>query len=203
MEYPKRSWCLYLKGIFNYFGDDLTKFDGYVGYELERDDLHAKIKIIGRLGYRESSDNKSNTDFSKGSIEHLKTGFISKYHLDYLEFILKDIETNRYINTRKEFWRVYSIFGYFKTIDVIIKHNGKISNECIEEIAELSEYIWTISRSKLGYLLECNYKIDIPIEINKLNSLECLRSYGLEHMEQAVEKTNSFISLEFQKKVDS
>lgn len=33
MKYHRREWCLYLKGIINNKGVDLTKYDGYIGRE--------------------------------------------------------------------------------------------------------------------------------------------------------------------------
>lgn len=114
---------------------------------------------------------------------------------------LKKIEPNDYI-TENTFWHLISIFGTKFITSIIEKHNGIVNNRCIEEIAENSNLIWNLKRVKRGYILVCGVYQSMDEKhktIEQYTSLECMRKYKLEWMEDAMERTYYFIGLEFER----
>lgn len=212
MEYPKKSWCLYLKGVINSKGEDLTKYDGYVGYELYRpDSTQAILKLNNRLGYRETEDKKNSVEFYKGHeilvpVSKLTLGFQSKYHREYLKYSIKSIEENDYL-VEDYLWVLFSVFEYYNILNTIIKYKGILNNKTIEEIAILSGQEWSLTKSRTGYILECgkgvwNLLQPIPLqsppkERESLSGLEALKRYGLVTMDNAIEYC--YISFDFER----
>lgn len=211
MEYPKKSWCLYLKGVINSKGEDLTKYDGYVGYELSRpDSTQAILKLNNRLGYRETEDKKNSVEFYKGHeilvpVPKLTLGFQSKYHQEYLRYSIKSIEENDYL-VQDNLWILSSVFEYYNILNTIIKYKGILNNKTIEEIAILSDQEWSLTKSRTGYILECGKGVwnevsvvSPPKEKESLSGLEALKRYGLVYMDDAIERSYCYISLEFER----
>lgn len=114
---------------------------------------------------------------------------------------LRKIETNNYVNEHT-FWLLISIFGE-DFIKLIIEENGGIvNNKVIEDIAKSSTLIWILREAKNGYILECkNYynPWNSKYPIDEFNSFECIKRYKLEWMEDAIERTYTYIPLEFER----
>ena len=115
---------------------------------------------------------------------------------------LKKIEPNDYNIKEDTFWLLMSTFG--NSIKDIIKGNNGIlnKNKFIEKIAESSKLFWNLKRVKRGYILTCgDYELldKKHKTIEKYTSLECMRKYSLEWMENATERSYHFIDLQFER----
>lgn len=114
---------------------------------------------------------------------------------------LKKIEPNDYNIKEDTFWLLMSTFGN-SIKDIIKGNNGILNNRVIEQIAESSGLTWNLKKVKRGYILVCGYyySMDEKYEtIEKYTSLECMRKYSLEWMENATERTYHFIDLQFER----
>ena len=200
MEYPKKAWRLYLKGVINEDGVNLSKYDGCIGIELSRDDTQALIKINDKMGYRKKNYPRETI---KVPLNYLTLGYISKYHSDYLGESIIRLEENDYIKSMDKVWFLYSVFGYDLTLDTIIKNNGIIDNSTIEEIALIygkNFYLYKVAHTlRNGYFLSpTDDSINwIPFKYEKkeiISALIALKRYGIEYMETSIEKTMCPIS---------
>ena len=134
MEYPKHEWCLYLKGVTNSKGVDLTQYDGYIGRETGKETPEYKtLKLFSTLGYQKGKE------FLEEEIDvplaNLRLGFQSTYKQDYYNHIIKEIDT-KYLECERDKWLLTSVFSYYLVIDKIIEHNGILNNDTIEDIAK-------------------------------------------------------------------
>lgn len=193
MEYPKKSWCLYLKGKLNDIGEDLSKYDGCVGYELSRDETSAQIKINNKLVYRKEDYPK---EIIRVPIKELKLGYLSEYQVNYIKKSIKSFQENEYLK-EKDFWYLYTIFGYFNSLEILLKNKGILNNETIEGIANNCNQKYTIFKYKNGYILTIGIE---PVHIThtlieEISSLETMKRYGLQKMDYVLEKNWCVISL--------
>jgi hypothetical protein len=192
MEYPKREWCLYLKK----YEDDISKYDGYIGRETGEETTTTKtLKLFDKLGYIETKD------FIGYTIEvpkdRLKLGFQSKYKSDYYRSAIKEIKT-KYI-TEGDIWRLKQVFGYHQTLDKILEHSGKITDETIVDIACSSDVKWKLRKMNERYhSISCflgsnSVNEDIQPDDKIISSLIALKYIGIVDMEDSIERSYSIV----------
>ncbi len=115
---------------------------------------------------------------------------------------LKAIKPNDYNVKEDTFWHLVSIFGTRFITPIIEENNGIVDNGCIEKIAESSKLFWNLKRVKGGYILTCGdwELLDKKHQtIERYTSLECIKKYKLEWMEDAIDRTYYFIDLQFER----
>ena len=197
MEYPKKAWCLYLKGVKDNSGISLEDYDGCIGFELFRNDKYANIQINDKLGFRKLECPKG--DIITVPIENIKFGFISKYHIDYFKFAIKDFITNEYITEVRDFWYLYTIFGYQNSLDTLVENKGILNKETIEEIASKNKSIYYLFKFYFTSNLSLSNRRDLLDIyqcqlIDEMPALEAMKRYGLWKLQDSIERSHTTIS---------
>jgi hypothetical protein len=196
MEYPKKAWCLHLKGVINEFGEDLTKYDGCIGIELDRDGYSSKIKITDKLGYRDQDPPID--EIIIVPTDRLSLGYISKQHIEYFENSISEFHENKYLKRKDEWHYLHNVFGYQTSLGFLIKNRGILNNETIEEIAKNSKMEYSLWRAKSSLILSVDKSSPVSkcVLVKTLNSLDTMQLYGLEIMDELMEKCWACISID-------
>lgn len=202
MEYPKKSYLLSLKNVYNKIGEDLSKYDRLKGYEISKDETHTSIKI-------NQKDTSFNGDIILVPNTYLVQDIITTYHIKYLINSIKVFNT-RYISDKK-IHLLYSIFKYYNILNYVIENNGILDDKLIENIAKTEKGKWYLAcLNRGGYMLYPYYYdpyMDIHDKLKNSNKdrlesisfLECLKRYGLEKMDDASERQYIYITEEFER----
>ena len=100
------------------------------------------------------------------------------------------------------YWCLCQICNNTKTL---VESNGNIVDDnIIEKICDDGK-VWSISRSRGGYILILGRIEDFwalngkHIYTEVLSTIECLKRYSVEWMEDSIERTYTYISLEFER----
>lgn len=110
---------------------------------------------------------------------------------------------NTYGINEKNYWCLCQICPILRK-ESIVELNGNIDDNIIEKVCDDGK-IWSISRVKRGYILilgriedDSAFKVKyISTEI--ISTIECLKRYGVEWMEDSIERTYTYVPLEFER----
>lgn len=110
------------------------------------------------------------------------------------------IFNNKYGITKDNYWCLLQVNN--NTTSLVELNGNVVDDVTIEKICN-DDQVWYFGKNKNGdYILiyygQTTFLYDMkPIE--KISTIECLERYGIERMENAIEKTSTYIPKEYER----
>ena len=112
---------------------------------------------------------------------------------------------NTYGITEWNYWCLCQICPILIKESIVESNGNIVDDNIIEKVCDDGK-IWSISKVKRGYILILGRIEDDSAFKNKcisteiISTIECLKRYSVEWMEDSIERTYTYVSLEFERK---